>query len=209
MIIRRIALALSMLLFASLANAVTDAEMLASMKALTRLVKAYEATPSRCPGGHPAYMCSGFMLHGTRQDLPEGQGAWEPDPPGRTLDASFIFARDDIHLPMRKWGYSNGFIIAAPEELSVNCFYPVEASSDKHAGNGCGSGSENPSTYSLCEVLPAQVLSMDPLSEAYRWTLEQLAQFWLDWDQEHAGDTARRRCAYRLDDAEADRKSVV
>lgn len=200
---------LSMLLTAPWGGAVAEPPQLSGADLVAELTALYEATPSRCQNDEPAYRCSGFLVRGTRQKLPPGQGAWEPYPRGRTLNTSFTYVRRDIRLPRLAWHYSNGFIISAPTELPVRCFFPIDAVSDDRLDNGCGPNKDYRNTYSLCEVLPAKLLTMDKDSEAYRWTLGQLAQFWLDWDKEHADDLARRRCAYRLDDDNATQRFEI
>lgn len=184
---------------------VSEGERLAA-----ELTLLYEATPSRCKDDQAAYKCSGVMIRGTRQTLPEGQGAWEPYPRGRTLDTSFTYVRADIRVPRLAWHYSNGFIIAPPQALSVKCFYPVDAVSDERIDKGCGPNKDYRYNYSLCEVLPADAMVMerDANSEEYRWAVEQLADLWLEWDRQFT-DSMRRRCAYRLDDAYATQRFEV
>ncbi|MHA6196549.1 hypothetical protein ACX3YG_19505 [Pseudomonas wadenswilerensis] len=184
---------------------VTPASAIQLAAELTAL---YSATPTRCVDDSPAYKCSGVMLRGTRQNLPVGQGAWEPYPRGRTLDTSFTFARTDIRISRLAWHYANGFIIAPPQELSVNCIFPIDAVSDDRLEQGCGPNKTYVYDYSLCETLLAGAVDMDRNSAAYRWTLDQLAQLWLDWDQRFASDM-RRRCSYRLNDQYATQRFEI
>ncbi|MFJ4371532.1 hypothetical protein ACIP1T_02800 [Pseudomonas japonica] len=215
--IQGVVFALSLLLVALLARAASDvpspdqveAERLSPGQHLVReLTARYEATPARCADGDAAYKCSGVMLRGTRQNLPEGQYAWEPYPRGRTLDTSFTFVRADIRISRLAWNYSNGFIIAAPQELSVNCFFPIDAVSDERLDNGCGANKSHRYIYSLCETLLADAAAMDRDSEEYRWTTAQLAELWLEWDRHFAADL-RRRCSYALNDAHATQRFEI
>ncbi|MDU9389144.1 hypothetical protein [Pseudomonas sp. zfem002] len=215
--IQGVVFALSLLLVALLARAASDvpspdqveAERLSPGQHLLReLTARYEATPARCADGDAAYKCSGVMLRGTRQNLPEGQYAWEPYPRGRTLDTSFTFVRADIRISRLAWHYSNGFIIDPPQELSVNCFFPIDAVSDERLDNGCGANRSHRYTYSLCETLLADATAMDRDSEEYRWTTDQLAELWLEWDRHFAGDL-RRRCSYALNDAHATQRFEI
>lgn len=217
--IQGVVFALSLLLVALLARAASDApspdqveaERLSPGQHLVReLTARYEATPARCADGDAAYKCSGVMLRGTRQNLPEGQYAWEPYPRGRTLDTSFTFVRADIRISRLAWHYSNGFIIDPPQELSVNCFFPIDAVSDERLDNGCGANRSHRYTYSLCETLLADATAMDRDrdSEEYRWTTDQLAELWLEWDRHFTADL-RRRCSYALNDAHATQRFEI
>ncbi|MHA6196553.1 hypothetical protein ACX3YG_19525 [Pseudomonas wadenswilerensis] len=84
------------------------------------------------------YLCSGLMVRGTRQVLPEGLNAWDPYPQGRTADTSFSYMRADIKMTRLAWSYTNGFIITPTPALKVNCFYPLDAGSDQRLNHGCG-----------------------------------------------------------------------
>lgn len=96
------------------------------------------------------YFCSGVIVRGTRQVLPEGQNAWDPYPQGRTLDTSFSYLRADIKMTRLAWSYTNGFIITPTPALKVNCFYPLDAQSDQRTNNGCGPFADNSYPGSQC-----------------------------------------------------------
>ncbi len=221
--IQGVVLALSLLLAAMPARAANDAasadqveaervapvaELSPGQRLVRELTARYDATPARCADAEAAHKCSGVMLRGTRQNLPEGQYAWEPYPRGRTLDTSFTFVRADIRISRLAWHYSNGFIIDPPRELSVNCFFPIDAVSDERLDNGCGANKSRRYTYSLCEMLLADAPAMDRDSEEYRWTTEQLAELWLEWDRRYDADL-RRRCSYALNDAHATQRFEI
>lgn len=171
------------------------------------LTARYRATPSHCEDD-PAYKCSGVIVRGTRQNLPDGQYAWEPYPRGRTLDTSFSFLRADIKMPRLAWSYSNGFIIAPPESLSVNCFFPADAESDRRTDNGCGPDKAYLYRYSPCNALLTQRLAPPRETEEYQWALQRLAALWLTWDERHAPDM-KRRCSYDLRDAHATQRFEI
>ncbi|MHA6196551.1 hypothetical protein ACX3YG_19515 [Pseudomonas wadenswilerensis] len=180
----------------------------AGMRLATALQVWYDATPSRCDDGQSAYRCSGVIARGTRQSLPAGQYAWEPYPRGRTLYTSFSFLRADIKMPRLAWNYTNGFIISAPEHLTVGCFFPVDAVSDQRTDDGCGPNPGYPYTYSLCDVLPADPMVRNRSSEEYQWTLDRLAQLWITWDELQYHDT-KRCCSFELRDRHAPQRFEI
>lgn len=98
----------------------------------------------------PLYKCTGLIIRGTRREMPAGQNAFDPYPAGRTDDTSFSYVRVDIKMKRLAWAYSNGFIIAAPENLNVNCFYPLDAKSDQRLDKGCGTYKNAPEFDAAC-----------------------------------------------------------
>lgn len=208
---------LLMALSVSARAAPQTAAMAAGTQLAAELTALYEATPSHCENDLPAYRCSGVIARGTRQTLPEGQGAWEPYPRGWSRDTSFSFLRADIKMKRLAWSYTNGFIIAAPDQLAVDCFFPIDAVSDQRDDKGCGPNKDYRYGYSLCEALLTLRSTTEgdsrgpPVrrdSEEYQWTLERLSALWLKWDELHAGD-AKRRCAYSLKDADATQRFEI
>lgn len=175
-------------------------------KALVAELKArYESTVLHC-GEAPAYTCSGIMIRGTRQNLPSGQGGWEPYPVGRTLDTSFTYLRQDIRAARLAWDYSNGFIINPPEELSVNCFFPLDGVSDERSDKGCGASIEHPARYSVCDIVHAPYSPITfPVAADYLKLVDWVAGLWVAQDVADHAEPALR-CAYRLTDAYATRR---
>lgn len=169
----------------------------ANGKALEAELKArYESTVTRCDEA-PAFKCSGVILRGTRQNLPDQQGAWEPWPVGRTLDTSFSYVRADIRMSRLAWNYSNGFIITPPTELSVNCFYPVDGVSDERSDNGCGTSRKQTAEHFVCDIdLPASLLTA-PVTPDYLAMVDRAASLWISLDVLNNADPLLR-CAYPL-----------
>lgn len=189
-------------------NARRFAEAQALVRELTAL---YEATPGSCGFDVWALDCSGVIIRGTRQNLPQGTNAWDPYPPGRTLDISFSLIRADIKVTRLANWYSNGFIISLPTSQRVDCFYPSDADSDQRLAGGCGPNPAALASYTVCEVLMASHPVEDRTSEEYRWTLKRVAGLWIDRDKRLPDDASRnmKRCAYNLQDRHATQRLEI
>lgn len=135
----------------------------------------------------PAFLCSGIMIRGTRDNLEHP--VWDPAEKDTARGAvSFSYLRADTRYKKLAYSYSNGYIMDAYFKASgkfhpeVRCFFPIDGSSNDRALQGCG---EYPGYVGSGQCHTVGVLTA--------------AQWWAHYDA-NTDDRRRRQCGFDVSD---------
>ncbi len=130
----------------------------ASPERIAQILRArYVDTRPDCGGpALPAFLCSGILLRGTKAS--SAYHSWDPSPSAvETGAVSFSFLRKDAEFNAFALGYQNGFIFApylsSPGKVhpAVLCSFPVDASTYRRDGHGCGAYDTYPVKSAPCQ----------------------------------------------------------
>ncbi|MDE1196264.1 MAG: DUF2599 domain-containing protein [Pseudomonas sp.] len=120
----------------------------------------YYRTVKNCGSTRPAYLCSGLMLRGTQHS--KDYQVWNPSPTSvENKGVSFSYLRDDAKYDRLGLLNYNGYVLTPNDDVKkpqqkrvVNCFFPLDAWTDRRTEGGCGDNADTKNiTEAMCDSI--------------------------------------------------------